>query len=82
MAVMVVMLVMVVMVLVVVMVLMEHRHGLQYIVVVEKMVSPRGYTLCKPCASLTFLFMADQAASTAGLGVPLLFLDQPCVPQL
>ena len=37
-------------------------------------------TLCKPCASLTFVFMADQAPSTAGLVAPLLYLDPEVVP--
>ena len=43
---------------------------------------PHFYTLCKPCASLTFVFMADQAPSTAGLVAPLLFIDPEVVTHL
>ena len=47
------------------------------------MVSPPHFcTLCKPCASLTFVFMADQAPSTAGLVAPLLFIDPEVVTHL
>ena len=52
-------------------------------VLVVVMVSPPHFcTLCKPCASLTFVFMADQAPSTAGLVAPLLFIDPEVVPHL
>ena len=52
-------------------------------VLVVVMVSPPHFcTLCKPCASLTFVFMADQAPSTAGLGAPVLFIDPEVLPRL